>query len=339
MTMMIVTTLQIHKTRTMSESKVSGDKSITAKPTKSAIFKRLVNFAIPESGRIVIGLTALVVNSLTNLSFPWIMGHAVDRTSTESVDIHFIAGTAGVFLLGSLASWVRVYCLNTATERISSRLRKTLFNSYMEKDMDFFDSRKKGELLAVLENDVGSTAEALTDKLAAGLRSINSSLNGSILLFRTSPSLFSVSICILPLVGAGAMTMSKRAKRFAEKLRKVRGDVISFTIERLTSITTVRLNGRESFEKNTFCDQMDECYSLSQQSSMSQGAFMAFINATTNLSLVAVLYYGGRLMAKGQMTAGDLTKFAIQSAFVGLGFSGLSTFYSDMTKSLDAASR
>ena len=59
----------------------------------------------------------------------------------------------------------------------------------------------------------------------------------------------------------------------------------------------------------------------------------------TNVSLMAVLFYGGKLLGKGKMTAGGLTRFAIQSAFVGLGFSGLSTFYGDMTRSLDAAAR
>ena len=42
------------------------------------------------------------------------------------------------------------------------------------------------------------------------------------------------------------------------------------------------------------------------------------------------------MLATGALTPGGLTTFAIRAGFVGLGFSGLSTFYSDMTKSLDA---
>ena len=66
---------------------------------------------------------------------------------------------------------------------------------------------------------------------------------------------------------------------------------------------------------------------------------MSFLNAATNASLLGVLYVGGMFIASGRMTAGDLTKFALRSAFVGLGFSGLSRFYSDMTSCLDAAAR
>jgi len=44
----------------------------------------------------------------------------------------------------------------------------------MEKDLAFFDESKTGELVTVLEDDVDAAAEALTGKLAAGFRSVNS---------------------------------------------------------------------------------------------------------------------------------------------------------------------
>ena len=66
---------------------------------------------------------------------------------------------------------------------------------------------------------------------------------------------------------------------------------------------------------------------------------MSFINIATNVSLVAVLSVGGVLLARKELTPGGLSRFALQSAFVGLGFAQLSTAYSDFKKSLDAADR
>jgi hypothetical protein len=66
---------------------------------------------------------------------------------------------------------------------------------------------------------------------------------------------------------------------------------------------------------------------------------MSFFNLSTNLSLAAVLRIGGRMIASGELTIGSLTSFALQSAFVGLGFSGLAGFYADTMKALDAAGR
>jgi hypothetical protein len=53
--------------------------------------------------------------------------------------------------------------------------------------------------------------------ITIGLRSLNSSVNGSFLLYYTSPRLCAVSLAIVPLVGVGAMTMSK----FSRKLGKL----------------------------------------------------------------------------------------------------------------------
>jgi ABC-type bacteriocin/lantibiotic exporter with double-glycine peptidase domain len=66
---------------------------------------------------------------------------------------------------------------------------------------------------------------------------------------------------------------------------------------------------------------------------------MSFINLATNVSLMAVLSFGGILIAQKKMTAGNLTRFAMTSGFVGLGFAGLSTVYTDFRKSIDAAER
>jgi ABC-type multidrug transport system fused ATPase/permease subunit len=63
----------------------------------------------------------------------------------------FLIKSAAYFLLGSVSSWVRVYYLGTATESIANRLRVILFSSCMDKDMEFFESAKNGELISVME--------------------------------------------------------------------------------------------------------------------------------------------------------------------------------------------
>lgn len=321
------------------ENKVTGEKNVKRSRLENS--KRLLRYAKPEANRICIGLTALVVNGVTNLSFPWIMGRAVDEAATGGTDgvVQVAIRTGSIFMIGSVASWLRVYCLGTATDLISSRMRGDLFNSFIDKDMDFYDASKTGELVSVLEKDVQQAAEGLTEKLAAGLRSLNSSVNGSVLLFMTSPRLCAVSLGIVPLIGIGAMSASKYARKLAAQLRSLESKLLSFALERFAHITTVRLNGREQLEKETFAEYVSDCIGVSQNSHFAQGAFMGFINVATNASLFAVLCVGGGLIAKGKMTAGSLTRFALQSAFVGLGFSGLSNFHSDMIKAVDAAGR
>ena len=322
------------------ENENNGETKLTRNQKRHAVAKRLLELAKPEYGHIALGLAGLAVNSATNLCFPWILGKAVDHFSVrEQGSSRFLYVAGGIFALGSAASWVRVYNLGIATERIAYMLRRMLFDEFMDKDIAYFDSSKTGELVKVLDDDVDLAAEALTAQIAAGLRSVNSSLNGSIMLFTRSPTLTLVSLSIVPLIGIGAMGMNKLVRRSRERLRLLQGDTLNFAIERFTCMSTVKLNGREDYEARCFEHFADECHSVARDLHFVNGAFMSYFGASVNVGLLAVLFKGGSLLAEDQMTSGDLTQFALQSAFVGLGFAGLSRFYSDLCKSLDAAER
>lgn len=53
---------------------------------------------------------------------------------------------------------------------------------------------------------------------------------------------------------------------------------------------------------------------------------------SVNLSLYSVLYFGGSLVAKNEMTIGSLTSFALYSGFMGLGFSKLASCVGDFKR-------
>lgn len=304
---------------------------------RKVIFSRLWTVSRPEAGKLMAAFTALLFNSTTNLCFPWIMGKAVD--GQDGPQMYFIAGTASIFAIGSVASWVRVYCIGSATDRIAARLRKDLFNSLLDRDVEFFKSTDSGDLIQLLEKDIDTASATLTEKMSAGVRSINSSVLGSISLFMTSPKLCAVSLSIVPMIGVGLMTLSKYTRKIAAKAREAHTKILSFALERFSRYSTICLNGKEQFEKDTFASHIDACSAITTKEHFANGAFMSVMNLATNCSLVAVLKIGGDLIAQGSLTNGKLITFAIQSGFVGLGFSGLSSFYRDVINGLDAASR
>ncbi len=115
------------------------------KAKRKASFRRLLDIVRPEYSRIALGIIALIVNSVTNLSFPWIIGKALDNAAVEELK-DLVLHSAGYFAAGSLASWLRVYCLGTATENIANRLRSILFESLLAQDMEFYEKTQLGKI-------------------------------------------------------------------------------------------------------------------------------------------------------------------------------------------------
>jgi ABC-type multidrug transport system fused ATPase/permease subunit len=56
-------------------------------------------------------------------------------------------------------------------------------------------------------------------------------------------------------------------------------------------------------------------------------------------TLTAVLFFGGSLAGRREMTVGDLTSFTMYTGLVGLGMSGLSSWASDTLKASVSARR
>lgn len=309
----------VKKPATLESVSPSPDTTVVKKVKLSRfqLFKRLLSFISPEAPRIAVGLTALVVNSVTNLSFPWIIGQVVDSAGKENF-LEFLTSSAGFFFAGSIASWVRVYCLGTATENIANRLKSQLFESILQQEMEYYESTPLGEIVSLLEHDIQSSAELVTEKIAAALRSLNSALNGSFLLYRTSPRLCGVSLSVIPVVGVAAMTLSRYSRKLSNQLRALQSSTHSYSLERYQNISTVRLNNREKFEIEKFNKMLAESQTCSRRRYNAHGSFMSFLNLSTNASLTAVLWVGGSMIAKKEMTVGSLTSFALQVTHLSL---------------------
>lgn len=169
------------------DSSVSNGKASNVVDRKAAL-RRLMGYAAPEALLLSCGFAALTVNSITNLTFPTIIGNMLDSAGTESLQ-SFLIKSGGYFLAGSLASWLRTLCFGTATENIVKRIRADLFDSLLSQDMEYYERSQTGEVITLLEEDTTTAASVFTEKLASVLRSLNSSVNGSFLLYKVSPKL------------------------------------------------------------------------------------------------------------------------------------------------------
>lgn len=299
----------------------------------------------------------LLVSSSMNLLAPTVIAKVIDRASkrgggragSDSKDLciagrsvsdaTFFLGAFGVFTLGSLASWGRMYALAMASGGLAARLRTRLFAALMLQEKAFFDSKKAGELAPVLAEDVSVSSQVFADKMASVLRSLNSSINASLALLSISPSLTLVSISTVPIVGSVSMLYSKHVKRLSLKLRGLDSEAQAFAVARMANMRTVRAFANERLEVERFEAMVQGASKLRATEANAQGVFRGGLFALTGGALTAVFWVGGSRVGDGSMTAGQLTSFAVYTSMVGLGFAGLATGSADVARSLASAER
>nr|CCA25404.1 ATPbinding Cassette (ABC) Superfamily putative [Albugo laibachii Nc14] len=283
------------------------------------------------------GILGMSVASAMNLLFPRMMGKAIDVATGRPPPLNlsskgFFAVVISSFVTGAIASFVRVYSLGLVAERVALRLRQDLYQSLLYQKYAFYQERKVGELVTRLSDDCQVTANALVDVLASGFRSLNSAIGGSAMLFSISPKLTLVSLSILPLVGSTAMIFSKFSSKLAKKHQDELAHMTGIAEEKLNNILTVKLYTAETYEEKVFRGKNRQVLKTALKAKAAQGLFMSGLSISVNLSLYSVLYFGGSLVARKEMTIGALTSFALYSGFMGLGFSKLASCVGDFRR-------
>ena len=321
---------------------------------------RLWKETIPyEKGYMCVGVVAMLVSSATNMAFPALIGRVLDRTtkaasevageekmnSTEIASLQVFVGQALlIFVAGAVGSCVRTHCLRMAKEGTARRLRKKLLHSLLRQEKAFFDDpeqggHRTGEMVAILEGDVEASSEVFTTKLADGLRSCSSALNGTGMLLRLSPKLTAVSLGLVPVFTAAIVANVLLTRKLTARQRELAAAATGFAQERLGNLLTVHAFTAEARDEAAYAALLDEAHALASQVSLAKGLFMGGLFFAGSVTMTAVLYFGGSLAGKGEMTGGELTSFSMYTGLVALGFTGLSSCVSDTWKSAVAARR
>uniref|UniRef100_A0AAV1U030 ABC transporter n=1 Tax=Peronospora matthiolae TaxID=2874970 RepID=A0AAV1U030_9STRA len=320
-----------------SGESISKQKQLESKKQTASTIGWFSSLLKEEKLLLAMGVSGMTVASAMNLVFPRIMGKAIDVASGKPVPgglsrKGFVVVVLATFVTGSMGSFLRTYSLGMAAERIAAKLRRRLYRTLLLQELSFYNDRKVGELVTRLSRDCQQTANAVVDVLSNGYRSLNSALGASCMLLTISPKLTLVSLTILPLVGTSAMLFSKLSSRLATKHQNAVADMTGVVEERLNHIRTVKLFSAEQDELTRFDEINHGILANAKSAKRARGIFMGGLSLSVNCSLFSVLYFGGSLVGSGELTIGTLTSFALYSGFMGLGFSGLSSCFSEMKK-------
>jgi ATP-binding cassette subfamily B protein len=295
-------------------------------------------------------------------------------TSTNSSSNGGGLASMGLIVLGGgLASLLRTTLLQSVEGSIAVRLRQEAVTClFTRKDLQWFQTERltavsdddgkdsstaltspattttptnapaeitPAALGSILEEDVFLMASTVTNSFANLLRSTSSVVWSTFHMLQLDASLFGLSAAIIPLVGAAAMVLHKSVKRITEEKRVVALRAASFVEERLHHMAMVKLACREEEEVAAYAQLQEESLRLTRVAALQSGAFMGFLFAASSSALLLVVHYGGRSVARGHMTSGQLTSFATYSFLLGLGTSGILNALGGFSKGLVAAER
>ncbi|KAJ8981301.1 hypothetical protein NQ317_004038 [Molorchus minor] len=308
--------------------------------------KRLFSLAKPEKFRLLAAIGLLVVSSTVTMVIPFSLGKILDIIYVNSehtearTKLNKVCGVLlCVFGLGAMCNFGRIYLMSTAGYRMTNALRRQVFQAILKQEQGWFDKRSTGELINRLSADTQIVGTALSMNISDGLRSLVMVCAGTGMMFYMSTELALVGLAIVPPVAGIAVVYGRFVRNISKKLQDTLAESTKVAEERISNIRTVKSFAQEFREIEKYSKSILEVLSMGYTESKARALFYTMTGFSGNIIIISVLYYGGVMLTSNTLTVGNLSSFLLYAAYIGVSVSGLSSFYSDLNKSLGAAAR
>ncbi|XP_029049800.1 ATP-binding cassette sub-family B member 10, mitochondrial [Osmia bicornis bicornis] len=336
--------LRYHGSSTL-KTKVLNSTVETIARKKISDFKSLFMLAVPEKWRLFGAITFLLISSAITMAVPFSLGKLIDIVYTTEKERmkeklnQLCIILFGVFLVGGICNFCRVYLISTAAHRVTQSLRKQLYAGILRQEVAMFDKSSTGEFVGKLSGDTQLVSYALTRNLSDGLRSAVMSVAGVSMMFYVSPKLAVLGLAIVPPIAGLAIVYGRFLKNISTNIQDSLTSLNTIAEERISNIRTVKAFAKEIDEVKRYNFQLENLLKVCYKESLYRGIFFGLTGFSGNAIILSVLYYGGTMVSDLSLTVGSLSAFLIYAAYVGISLNGLSSFYSELNKALGANMR
>lgn len=284
----------------------------------------------------------LVLTTGLGLLFPLVIRTFLNTIVAQHDDrlLNLVVGVLFlVFLLQAALGAIQGYLITSLGERLSFDLRTMLFRHLQWLPLSFFDSRRTGELMSRVTNDVTLVQGSLTNNVLPILSEVVMLLGTIVIAFLINWRITLVILIVGPLVALASSRLGRRIYQTTLGVQEGLGDAGIVLEEALSAQRVVKAFGREEYEADRFTTRMQQSLRKALQRALAQ-ALLGPVNQLIGLiAVVILLWVGGHEVLAGRLTAGDLVAFMLYLFMLIGPLVALSNLYSQIQAALAATER
>jgi len=314
----------------------------SSQPESQKPLAMLANLLWPYRGMLFIGMLAMFVNTVGMLWLPQHLKTLFDNALTTqdlTALTHVMQLIFAVALILVVGMFCRTYFIQYAASMMINDFRRKLFAHTISLDLTTFETRASGDLIARLLADVTEIRQfiqvGLPMLLRGGLLAV-----GAIcaLLYLNAWLTLYLFAAILPVVTL-AMVLGKAWRKYSKEILATFAQLSDRVEEVINAIRTVKTTTQETTEAKNINVFMDSTLHLSRRLILSWASFGAFNILVGFISVIAVLYLGGREVILGNMSMGSMLAYLLYLAFLGDGASNVAGFWPVLNNVIAALER
>lgn len=305
-------------------------------------FKRVLQFSKPYWRRILLSVFAsLGVGGMDGM-FAYLVEPLLRKIFAEKDMAIFAFLPLGIFCLfvvRGVCRYVNEYFIRTAGQLAIQDIRNQVYRNSLGLSMRFHNNNPTGTLMSRLLNDVLVMQEGVANVITGLFRDGFGALFLLGVIFWRNWQLAVIAFLVIPLTVYPAQKIGGKIKKLSRHSLGKIGDISSVIQQTFSGIRVVKAFGLEQFERDRFAVLNREYYRFLRRSIKYEVMSSPVMEMITSLGIAAVIWFGGRQVLEGDMTAEAFFSFITAMILVYNPVKRLINSYNVIQRSLGAADR
>jgi subfamily B ATP-binding cassette protein MsbA len=231
--------------------------------------------------------------------------------TTDRMTVLEIAALAVIAIaaIEAVCSYVEKYTTTEAGQWVMHDLRRMVYNHVQHLSLGYHTRKRTGDLISRITSDVDTIQSFIVSNLLdltvdvltlAGMCGIMFYLNWRFTL---------IALSVAPVLFAVSWFFTRRSKQASREVRQKEGEMASLMQEVLSAIGVVKAFAREDYEQERLEKESAESVRLALHARSLKAKLAPAVGMVVAVGTALVLWYGGRLVITGQLSAGSLIVF------------------------------
>ena len=273
--------------------------------------QRLIKYMAPFKKQAGLGVAAMIVYQAANNIQPLVQGYAID--AVISSDESRLVTMVGIYFVSLVVSWMgqyqQVYRMTWVGQHTLYRLAGDMFNHIVRLSLGFFDRNETGRIMSRVQNDVNVLQNLLSSSIVSTMGNLLSLVLILAIMLAASPQLALIAASVLPVFAIILWVWQGFARRSFRAARATISVVNASLQENVSGVRVIQSLGREQRNLRQFDEANSANLDANLGASRISAATQPIVEIISALSLALVVYFGGRMAIRGELSVGLLFAF------------------------------
>ena len=274
--------------------------------------KRLIPYLRRYRGRLVLGMACLLAGKAAAVVVPQVLRMTIDDL-TISVTVRKLLLYAGLIIALALVEgffrfWMRRLLIGVS-RYVEYDLREDFFAHLQRMSPSFFQRWRTGDLMSRASNDISAVRMVLGPGIMYPAETVTLTVAAIAFMLYISVELTVISLAIMPVVSILVKKFGAVIHRRFEAIQAKMSDVSAFVQENLSGVRVVKAYTQETHEQEKFEQENQEYLRRNIGLVKVWGAFYPLLAVFIGLGSVIVLWWGGNMVVRGEISLGQFVAF------------------------------